>query len=342
MSAPVVHATWFHADTSALKGEYSQTLGDSTSSTHFAIYFSCVHLFFATHVRQSRKELRKFFINNYGYEVMPKELKKKLEEWNVEIITLTNQHSELASSQKLWLNQYFVFDIFSYQSNLNQEFHLFDSDIISMNSNAIEWEKGSQLKLLLNSTNPNEKINGLYVYELINLWNSFNDRNESDFIPYYGGEYIGIKPKEFKSFVDKIEIYFRKNLELSRRGEICAREEAHLISLASKDFSVDSQTQSLVERIWTQPWTYRYIPEYYSNLSFLHVPAEKKTGLARLSKIADESNSWFWTASDVVWKRKVGKLLGIPHYLPKKYLQDFSLLRKGFFRHVKGRILNDN
>lgn len=340
MATPVVHATWFHADSPTSKGEYSQTLGDSTSESHFAIYFSCVHIFFASHVRQSRKEIRKFFLNEYGFAVMPNKLKEKLAKWEVEIIVISNQHSALVSSQKLWLNQYFVLDIFAYQSKFEQEFHLFDSDIVVMNSNEIEWKDNCQLKLLINSTVPNECINGLHVYDILYLWNSFNNKNEFGLIPYYGGEYIGIKPAEIKLFVTRIENYFRKNLDLSKQFDVYAREEAHLISITSKDFAVDSQSDSLIERIWTQPWTYRKIPENFANLSFLHVPAEKKTGLIRLSKIAEEPDSWFWNSSDRVWKEKVWKLLGMPKYSLFKYVQDFALLRKGFFRHAKGRLLH--
>jgi hypothetical protein len=341
MSTPVVHATWFHADSSSLKGEYAQTLGDSTSSSHFAIYFSCVHLFFASHVRHARKEIRKFFINDYGFEVMPDDLKTKLEKWGVEIIRLPNQHSEKARTQKLWLNQYFVIDIFGYQANLLEEFHLFDSDVVSMNSTPIEWQNDSQLKLLINSSNPNEKINGLQVKELSNLWNIFNERNQSGFIPYYGGEYIGIQSGHSKPFFETIENYFSKNLDLLDRSGVYAKEEAHLISIASKDFLVDANTDMLIERIWTQPWTHRYIPKNYYKLSFLHVPAEKKTGIHRLSKIAQEPNSWFWTAKEAEWTSKVGNLLGIPTYTLEKFIQDSYLLRKGLFRHIKNRIVRD-
>jgi hypothetical protein len=333
-------ATWFHADSDADSGVYSQTLGGSTRSGHYEVYFRCVEIFFESLSNFKRTEKRLFFTNQLGYEVSSLKFKKKLLDLNVEIVVLENSHIPPQNFGLKWRNQFYLIDILNYLAHYNCDTFIFDSDVIAMSDEEIEFESNSELILLVISDIQDEEINGLQVADIGRLFAERTQKQPKRLSKYYGGEFLGIRGDSIQKFSELMDYHFDLNLEASATGGIYLREEAHLISLVSQEFSVSENGSNLIQRIWTQPWTFRKIPENLEELIFWHLPAEKKTGFkffySNMSSALE--NGWKGMEQEK-WKNLVSETFGVRKYTYRKLIRDIFHLRSGLFRHLKNRII---
>jgi hypothetical protein len=327
-------ATWFHADQPGYEGQYSQTLGDSKSQEHYDIYLRCIYLFFFFLESHKRTEQRYLFINSHAESIITKDFRNQLENWNVKIVVLINHHIPPSKNGVKWRNQFFMLDIISYLSKFESNCIILDSDVIATTNKEVEFTNQAEVIGYVVSQDPTETINGLQVRELSELYSLFTNTHDKRKIKYLGGEFIALKGNIIKEFSKICELYYAKNLLMAQQGFLYCREEAHLFSLVSANFRLDETGDKWISRIWTQPWTFRSIPANWETLVFLHLPAEKKTGIKRVYKIIEKKR-----ASES--PEKIGEtairlygLLGIPKYGIKKLVFDLYDLRKGGLRHL--------
>lgn len=337
-NVPVI-ATWFHADSNSYRGTYSQTLGDSTSLKHFEIYLRSIFVFFASIIRQNEKVKLKLFLNDVAFDILKNEFKKQLIEWKVELVVLRNTHKFYDQANTMWANQFFILDIIRFQSSLNEDFCLMDSDVICINKQVPKLKLIEDVILYKLSNSPEEMFNGLSVSSLSSLGKTFGYEDTSREMSYYGGELIYVSKFSIKMFSRVLEDIYRKNRTNFEGKVVFATEEAHLISIASTQFrTLDAGDNLIIKRIWTQPWTFRQIPKDWRYLTYLHLPAEKKTGLFLIYEAVINKNSWFWKAESSQWNRRISRLLGLQSYGFKKLIIDIYMLRKGLLRHLKLRL----
>jgi hypothetical protein len=334
-TVPVI-ATWFHADTNEYKGSYSQTLGDSASEKHFQIYLRSIFVFFASIIRQKEKVKLKLFLNDQAFKIITESFKAQLHEWKIDLIVLQNTHKFYDQINALWANQFFILDILQYQSSINEDFCLMDSDVVCINKQLPKLKLIDEMILYKLSNNPHEVINGISIDSLYSLGNSFGYQISGREFAYYGGELIYVSKSVIRSFYEALEDVYQKNkIHFESKLEF-AREEAHLISIVSVRYRIiDAGERQIIRRVWTQPWTHRLVPQDWKSLTYLHLPSEKKTGIYVLYRAAINKNSWFWTSENSEWDRRISKLFGLQSYGIRKLVRDVYLLRNGFFRHLR-------
>lgn len=330
-------ATWFHADESDFAGSYSQTLGVSYSKKHYQLYLRCVYVFFQFLEIQKRQEERYFFVNPHGYSQIDESLLNFLNKSQVKIVVLENNHIPPVVSGKKWRNQFFIVDILEYLASLDKNIIILDSDVLTKSNEEISFNAPSEVIGYILSTVQDEMINGIKVSELSKLYEKLSGERPSKEISYLGGEFLAISQGSLKRFHQLCELYYSRNWDFAAKGEIYFREEAHLFSIVSAHFKLDTTGNRLISRIWTQPWTFRSIPDNLEELIFWHLPAEKKTGLRRIHRALSRS-SFNNDKGDEILEQHVRNFVGVPHYSSNKLMRDLIDLRSGLLRHLLLRL----
>lgn len=331
--------TWFHADELHDSGVYAQTLGDSSRISHADVYFDCAIVFFASLVVMKRKENRFFVLNPRGFSLLTQDKLKIFKKLEVTIIILENSHLPPGKFGKKWKNQFFILDIINYFVPLNMNLFILDSDVICISSNQFNFDSYQVLGIQINQ-DADIEINGLKLLSYSELSKDFFGQEYHGTPTYFGGECYGIRSDQVSRFNSLLETAYKKNLQRIESNDSFVTEEAHLVSIIFQFFEINEASNTFMNRIWTQPWTFRLVPIYWKNLVFLHLPAEKKTGIRKIAhfiekRILKEQN--LPEASDFL--RYSLRNLGIPKYGPIKLFQDLWILRKGALRHFKSRVI---
>ncbi len=330
-------ATWFHADESDSSGSYSQTLGVSYSKRHYQLYLQCIYVFFQFLEIHKRTEDRYLFVNPHGYSQLDETLLTFLSKSQVKIVILQNTHIPPALFGKKWRNQFFILDILEYLAKLEKNIVILDSDVITKSNKGIKFTEDHEVLGYILSNDQDEIINGIKVSELSKLYEKLSGEKPSREIGYLGGEFLAVSGNSLRKFHHLTELYYAKNWEFALKGETFFREEAHLFSIVSAHFKLDVGGDQVISRIWTQPWTFRSIPDNLEELIFWHLPAEKKTGLRRIYRTlsAGEYTSF---KQDQFFEKYVRESVGVPHYSLKKLVTDLIDLRSGLLRHLSFRL----
>ena len=103
-------------------------------------------------------------------------------------------------------------------------------------------------------------------------------------------------------------------------------EEAHLLSYLYRRLGIAEGTaNAFIERIYTSLKDGKNVAPEHLGLMLWHLPNEKRYGLRRLFPDVMDRASWFWTgAPDAAWRRRLGRVLGVPRRTPTKALLDVS------------------
>ena len=331
--------TWFHADEHEESGIYAQTLGDSSRIAHANVYFDCAITFFASLEILQRSEFRYFVLNTRGFDLLSKNRLNILKRLNVNIVIIENSHIPPEKFGKKWKNQFYVLDIVSYFAKMKKNLFIFDSDVVCVSSNELNFDSYEVQGIQINRNSLSD-INGLSPDSYFEIFRDFFGEEMQGPPVYYGGEYYGIRSDKLSQFSALLEKAYDKNIKRLESDQIFATEEAHLVSIVFQHFKVDEVSNTLLDRIWTQPWTFRYIPDYWRKLIFLHLPAEKKTGIRKvaqyLEKILIEGKDLPGSTDFLTYSLRN---FGIPSYGLTKLFADFWSLRKGVFRHIKNRVI---
>lgn len=149
-----------------------------------------------------------------------------------------------------------------------------DSDVIVQSSFSDIWTKCSNNILMYDL-----KIeqNG---DEYKHIFNEAIPLMKSDVFKHYGGEFFAARKDNALKFSSASLTVFNEMID---KRITTTHGDEFIISLVAESFyGIIADAKNSVCRIWTG--TYRYIPNNYSSVAVLHLPAEKEYGIIRLFK----------------------------------------------------------
>jgi hypothetical protein len=216
-----------------------------------------------------------------------------------------------------WRNQFYVFDALKAlgeQFPDSDTFILLDSDCVWMASHArltaIIAKEGAALYTLPYDADHIE--NGVRVGDIATIGLTLLQAKAKAESAYHGGELQAVDRNSLKFLMDRVDALFATNLDAFHTGQPYLKEEAHFLSALYALMGVRSATaNTVIRRIWTGP-NYFDVTLNDKNLDIWHVPNEKRLGLARLFRTMMSEKSWFWHADQGEFRRRVGRLVGIP------------------------------
>jgi hypothetical protein len=115
---------------------------------------------------------------------------------------------------------------------------------------------------------------------LLEEFTSANLQTGNQKMEYFGGEFYYLPTRSLEPIKERISSLWSLNKQVFEKGKPYLTTEEHFLSIILKDFDNLQKTHS-IQRIWTTR-RYRNIPKNYSELTFLHLPAEKDRGLSKL------------------------------------------------------------
>jgi hypothetical protein len=330
---PVGLVTWFHADEPAHAGWYPQIRGSSASSSTYEVYLRCIDVCVASFRRWNAEGPCMVVLNAHGDEVVSGERRDLWRRLGVEVRVVENRHWPDTELFGAWQNQFFLFDVLRAALEIGtdpqQPVVVVDSDVVVRASlRGLGEEIVREGRVSMRIPYPEDEVaNGVSRTDLADF---LRRRRGADvgFVPaYQGGEFIGGTRAELEALADACEDVYAWSLERRARGERHPNEEAHMISVAVPVPEDAVTGNAWIERVWTKPWNLREFPRSVGDVAMWHLPAEKRTGIARLRPAVLAPGSWFWHAPADYWRDRVGRILGVPRYGPAKLLQDVVALR---------------
>jgi hypothetical protein len=321
-------ATWFHGDTADLRGQYAQMVGDSTSPRHWEVYLDCVDLFLAS-ARRWDDDLRLAVVLNPAAAAALEPARR--ERWagsGAVVLTAENTHRAPEGFHGAWQNQFFVLDCLralAAHADPDETVALADSDCLVTRrlddlDSVVRKHGRAFWPVPFAADLP---INGLTRRDLAALAAEWDGRTAAAELPYLGGEFLAFRADVLPATLDEFDRAFDWSVERAAAGLPHPNEEAQLISsVVGGSLSPDELVQGVVRRVWTQPWNLRNAGPADRDVALWHLPAEKRTGLARVHRAYRDAGSWFWSASRDAWLDRVGRLVGVPSYGAGKALAD--------------------
>lgn len=329
--------SWFHADSERFKSTYSQTLGDSASASHYGVYERCLRVLFASARRWNPGACLILVTNVPSASIFAPTTLELLDRLGVQQLVTPNRHETPPGYYGKWQNQFYVLDVAG--AAVSSDDVADDDAILILDSDCVvTGPVGEQLlglaglAALVIDMEPDVSENGLTRADLTRLVEEFPlsvQRPEGAApVRYFGGELIAARSDVLAKILARAEEGFVWSLERRRAGMSAFNEEAHLLSFAVQSLALEWRHADFIQRLWTQPWKFRTVTRGDAERTIWHLPAEKKTGLARLDRAARRPRGWFWAAPPLVWRARAGALVGVPDYHVLKAASDmFSLVR---------------
>jgi hypothetical protein len=320
-------ATWFHGDTAELRGEYAQMRGDSTSPQHWEVYLDCIDLFLAS-ARRWDDEVRLVVVLNPAADgALAAERRVRWTASGATVLVAENTHRAPEGFHGLWQNQFFVFDCLralAAEAQPDESVVLVDSDMLVTRSLAdLDAAVRKHGRAFYSVPFPDGvEINGHSRRGLARFAAELG-AGEVAHLPYLGGEFLAFRADVLAGDLARLDAAFAWAIEKGEHGEPHPNEEAQLISVTlGPEVTPDEFPAAVVRRVWTQPWNLRNAGPADLDVALWHLPAEKRTGLARVHRAYRTPGSWFWTAPREIWVRRAGRLVGVPSYTAGKALAD--------------------
>lgn len=335
--------SWFHADAERFKSTYSQTLGDSTSASHYAVYERCLRVFFASARRWNPEAVLHLVTNVPSQGIFAPGTIRLLDRLSVRRSVVENGHETPKDFYGKWQNQFYVLDVgatvlAARPAPTDDDVVLvLDSDCLVTGpiTEAVVGVEG--LASLVIPAPADVEENGVSPRQMAALAREFpgSDWPDADDVaPYLGGELLAARASVLRRILERGEAVFPWALQRRAAGLPSLNEEAHLLSLAVHSLGLPRvDASSFIDRLWTQPWKFRTVRSASARLLVWHLPAEKKTGLMRIDRAVRADRSWFWTSSRARWIDRAGGLTGVPHYPLVKYVRDAHDLLGARLRH---------
>lgn len=216
-----------------------------------------------------------------------------------------------------WKNQFYVFDALSAlgkQFPAADTFILLDSDCVWMASHnrltAAVAKDGVALCTMPYETD--YVANGVRVGDIAAIGETLLNSKAIGESVYYGGEIQALNRRNLMFIIDRVDALYTANLEAFRAGRPYLKEEAQMLSALYAQMGVRSTIAiESIRRIWTGA-DYNNVSPSDEFLDIWHLPAEKRLGLASLFRKAINERSWFWHSDPKEFRRRVGRLVGIP------------------------------
>ena len=320
-------ATWFHGDTAELRGEYAQMRGDSTSPRHWAVYLDCIDLFLASARRWNADVRLAVVLNPPAAAALPADRRDRWTASGAELLVAENTHRAPEGFHGQWQNQFFVLDclrVLAAEAADDEPVVLVDSDCLVTRSLAdLDAAVRAHGRAFYPVPFPADvEINGRSRRDLAGLATELGGNDVAD-LPYLGGEFLAFRADVLRRDLKRLDDAFAWAVERGERGLAHPNEEAQLISVTlGPEVTPEEFPAGVVRRVWTQPWNLRNAGPADLGIALWHLPAEKRTGLARVHRAYRTPGSWFWTAPHTAWLARAGRLVGVPGYGPGKALAD--------------------
>ena len=338
-------STWLYLEAPKEGGIYAQVPGLSHANRFFDVYRRCLLVFFVS-ARNANPDAELFLFSNRDITLSESKvntaLMETLKSLNVKCIVLEYSFRP-PEEQKEWRNQFFVLDVIHYFASFVSDDDLclvLDSDIVwsGSNSTKIFWDELSNQESLTMTPikDTNEKINGTTINELKTISATLFGCIESK-VDYAGGEFIGLKGNILKKIATVIEVNWCSYLKYLERGNIIHLEEAHFLSIIYGQLDIKfGSGNPYVRRIWTNRFQYSNRENNDFALVCWHIPAEKRFGIHRLSKLIMNQPTFYWpTYGSAEWK-KIAKSLGVLSFSTKKDILDvFKSIKDKMFLIVE-------
>lgn len=244
------------------------------------IYFRCILTFFQSCIEQFKNDDYKLyfvcnevdnieFIKNFRF-------KEFLIKNNIEIIKRKPKYVEL---DQIWAGAMLLFDAIEaliekdIDIKPNDNILFFDNDIIFNSSLKDIKCLNEDFDILVYDISSEYIVNNKWMVNFNNIDSKFLE--DSKFKPY-GGEFLGIKGRYIKEFVEKFKNIYPIQGLITEEHYI-----SYLITYELFSNNVKNINNNL-KRVWT---TYRYSNLSKNDYSFniLHLPSEKEYGLYYLS-----------------------------------------------------------
>src|SRR4051794_14101406 len=319
--------TWFHGDEPERAGTYAQTLGDAASLAHYETYLRCVDLCTASFRRWNPDSRAVVVLNPRADGAINPERRTFWASLGVEQVVAQNTHRPDQDLYSRWQNQTYLFDVIAAAVegvDDAQAVAVLDSDVVvrrPLGAMAAEIRAAGFLPMEI-PFSADQDVHGVTREDLRSLHGAWRGHGLGFLPAYQGGELVAGTAGELRRLLADVESVYRWALEEQVAGRPHPNEEAQMISIARPVRSEDVRGNAWIERIWTQPWTHRAVPENAAELPLWHLPAEKKTGLKSLHRPALTPDSWFWRAAEEAWDQRVQDAVGVPGYRSGKYVRD--------------------
>jgi len=286
-------SSWFYSAPDGEKIYYPGVGSDSDTWDYKNIYWNCLYSFYESAVKHcisnSRYEFEFiFFVNDslpddslYKNGFSPI---KFFNDRKIRIVKYDPLHVNNTDSLRMFgTTQFALIDIFDIASKLidnDDLFMIFDSDCIFVKSiPEISYEELSLCgtQILKNHWSPDEVLNGAITNKEFNaIASKFINDLDGPINHYVGGEFFGFKGGKLQDFLSTVKRFYQINSEL---GSPLNTEEQLFTAVISDMYSTGcSESSTYMRRIWTDAEKFRNAMPSDSELSILHLPAEKKKG----------------------------------------------------------------
>ena len=333
-------ATWFVADKPGEETSFPQVGGQSSSIKFQNIYWRCVACFFASSLQSNPTATHLFFTNAEIPVVDGVDLAGLFRSWQVQVIHLPLTYRLPPGVSKAWGNQLYILDIIKYMAAnpCSDEIIVLDSDCVWTTTAEPISKAISKYGCLTYTLNDEHyawdaPINGVTRQEMsdaLRRWTADCDiaapaELQNGPIQYHGGEIFAATREvccDLSLLIDSLWHWWLKT-----GPERCGiKEEAHFLSILYALRSYPSYTANpFIKRIWT---TFLLSNKTLSDLDLAiwHVPAEKKTGFARLFREITGTRREAWaTAPRQDYNKMQAGFLGIPRRYAMKFFSDLFL-----------------
>lgn len=333
--------SWFHADGERFKSTYSQTLGDSTSASHYAVYERCLRVFFASARRWNPEAVLHLVTNVPAEGIFAAGTIRLFDRLAVRRSVVENGHETPKGFYGKWQNQFYVLDVgatvLATGPADDDVVLVLDSDCLVTGPIAETVVGDEGLASLVIPTPADVEENGVSPRQMAALARELPGTGwpgSDDTAPYLGGEVLAARVSVLRRILERGEMIFPWALRRRAEGQPSLNEEAHLLSLAVHTLDLPrADASAFIDRLWTQPWKFRTVRAGSAGLLVWHLPAEKKTGLLRIDRAVRDGRSWFWNAPRERWVRTAGRFTGVPAYPLGKYFRDAQDLVGARLRH---------
>jgi hypothetical protein len=302
--------TWIYAESASEGGIYPQ-LGRTSTGEAQNVYWRCVAVFFETARRAlvDPQDYRLLLFTNLS--TLPvidgMDIGDFLRKLGVEVITIDYTWKP-AGSRRIWLNQYYIFDIFDRLDHMLGEEDaaiVADCDCVFVRDPASLFEIMRRDGVLLieveETQSGDDDINGLSRSKAIDVYECLGDIRPQVPPIYFGGECYGMTRNTLTSVTALARVVKPANDKLAKTGHPYLSDEAHFFSyLMWKLGYLQPNGNGCIRRIWTS-WKYNTTRAQDLELAVWHLPSEKTLGF-RL--VYDGLRSWpqSWTqAENLAW-----------------------------------------
>ena len=327
-----VQATWLYAEREGEESVYPQVGGRSSSTWFQAVYWRCVAIFFASAARTSPGARRVLYTNVPTVpDVDGHDLGAFLEALGGEVVVRPFTYVPPVGYYGSWRNQFYVLDLLdAFAETLADDDVgvLLDSDCVwTLPADALAEAARRHGALTFDvGLGPDEWQNGLTRREMGAIYADLDGAPVGPPPPYIGGELMATTGTTARALAEAARPVWEEMLRRHAGGLPKFNEEAHLLSYLYRRLGIAEGTaNAFIERIYTSLKDGKNVAPEHLGLMLWHLPNEKRYGLRRLFPDVMDRASWFWTgAPDAAWRRRLGRVLGVPRRTPTKALLDVS------------------